>query len=129
MSTPHPDEPHGTGLGQRLNWLRAGVLGANDGIVSVASLVVGVAGATSENSALLVAGARRVGTALSLTAIYAGSALAFSGGTLPLNGASWLAVGWSAILPYPHYLALAMDQALGSPPALARRCRRRCGAS
>ena len=62
-----------------------------------------------------------MGTALSLTAIYAGSALAFSGGTLPLNGASWLAVGWSAVLPYAHYLALAMDQALGSPPALALR--------
>lgn len=30
-------------------------------------------------------------------------------------------MGWSAILPYPHYLALAMDQALGSPPALALR--------
>ena len=30
----------------RLNWLRAGVLGANDGIVSIAGLVVGVAGAT-----------------------------------------------------------------------------------
>lgn len=77
--------------------------------------------ATAAISALLVAGAKRVGTALSLTAIYAGSALAFSGGTLPLNGASWLAVGWSAVLPYPHYLALAMDQALGSPPALALR--------
>ena len=31
----------------RLNWLRAGVLGANDGIVSVAGPVVGVAGATT----------------------------------------------------------------------------------
>ena len=40
-------EPHGTDIAQRLNWLRAGVLGANDGIVSVAAIVVGVAGATS----------------------------------------------------------------------------------
>lgn len=39
-------EPHGTSLGTRLNWLRAAVLGANDGIVSTAGLVVGVAGAT-----------------------------------------------------------------------------------
>src|SRR5690606_8818885 len=31
--TAHPHEPHGAGIGQRLNWLRAGVLGANDGIV------------------------------------------------------------------------------------------------
>src|SRR5690606_40848666 len=51
--TAHPHEPHGAGIGQRLNWLRAGVLGANDGIVSVASLVVGVAGATTDNAALL----------------------------------------------------------------------------
>ena len=40
----------------RLNWLRAGVLGANDGIVSTAGLVVGVAGATTDRTALLVAG-------------------------------------------------------------------------
>ena len=41
---------------QRIGWLRAAVLGANDGIVSTASLVVGVAAAGSERSALLVAG-------------------------------------------------------------------------
>ncbi len=40
----------------RLNWLRAAVLGANDGIVSTAGLVIGVAGATAERSALLTAG-------------------------------------------------------------------------
>jgi vacuolar iron transporter family protein len=40
----------------RLNWLRAGVLGANDGIVSTAGLVIGVAGATTDRSALLMAG-------------------------------------------------------------------------
>ncbi|WP_328909413.1 VIT family protein [Streptomyces sp. NBC_00234] len=50
------DEAHGKGLGARLNWLRAAVLGANDGIVSTAGLVVGVAGATSDRSALLTAG-------------------------------------------------------------------------
>ncbi|WP_336644715.1 VIT1/CCC1 transporter family protein [Microbacterium sp. USHLN186] len=69
MSTTssHPHEPHGTGLGQRLNWLRAGVLGANDGIVSVASLVVGVAGATTDSAALLIAGlAGLVGGAISM---------------------------------------------------------------
>ena len=43
----HPGERHGAGFGSRLNWLRAGVLGANDGIVSVAGLVVGVAGVTT----------------------------------------------------------------------------------
>jgi len=40
----------------RLNWLRAGVLGANDGIVSIAALVVGVAAATENLSAILIAG-------------------------------------------------------------------------
>ena len=49
-------EPHQPGMGQRLNWLRAGVLGANDGIVSIAGLVVGVAAATSDRSAILAAG-------------------------------------------------------------------------
>ena len=51
----------------RLNWLRAGVLGANDGIVSVAAIVVGVAGATSEVAPILTAGAAGlVGGAISM---------------------------------------------------------------
>ncbi|MFE6040041.1 VIT family protein [Streptomyces sp. NPDC056452] len=50
------DEPHQNGLGARLNWLRAAVLGANDGVVSTAGLVVGVAGATDDRAALLTAG-------------------------------------------------------------------------
>jgi VIT1/CCC1 family predicted Fe2+/Mn2+ transporter len=49
-------EPHQPGLGQRLNWLRAGVLGANDGIVSIAGLVVGMAAATTDRSSILAAG-------------------------------------------------------------------------
>lgn len=40
----------------RLNWLRAGVLGANDGIVSTAGLVVGVAGATLASGPIATAG-------------------------------------------------------------------------
>lgn len=43
-------------MATRLNWLRAGVLGANDGIVSVAGIVVGVAAATSNSTAILTAG-------------------------------------------------------------------------
>lgn len=63
----HPDEPHSAGISQRLNWLRAGVLGANDGIVSTAALVVGVAGATTDTTAILVAGvAGMVGGAVSM---------------------------------------------------------------
>ncbi len=53
---PHEDEPHESGLNNRLNWLRAGVLGANDGIVSTAGIVMGVAGATSHRGTILVAG-------------------------------------------------------------------------
>ncbi|MQY23688.1 VIT1/CCC1 transporter family protein [Nocardia macrotermitis] len=52
----HPHEPHGNGLASRLNWLRAGVLGANDGIVSTAGLVVGVAATTTASGAILTAG-------------------------------------------------------------------------
>lgn len=63
----HADEPHREGLAQRLNWLRAGVLGANDGIVSVAAVVVGVAGATSDIAPILTAGvAALVGGAISM---------------------------------------------------------------
>lgn len=52
----HANEPHGNGLQARLNWLRAGVLGANDGIISIAGLVVGVAAATSDRTTILIAG-------------------------------------------------------------------------
>jgi vacuolar iron transporter family protein len=52
----HANEPHAVGMASRLNWLRAGVLGANDGIVSVAGLVVGVAGATSQRGPIFTAG-------------------------------------------------------------------------
>ncbi|BDZ46286.1 VIT1/CCC1 transporter family protein [Naasia aerilata] len=56
QAVAHPGEPHGNGGGARLNWLRAGVLGANDGIVSTAGLVVGVAGATTATGPILTAG-------------------------------------------------------------------------
>ncbi len=45
-----------THLTSRIGWLRAAVLGANDGIISTASLIVGVAAATPSRSAILVAG-------------------------------------------------------------------------
>ncbi|MEN8704642.1 MAG: VIT family protein [Nocardioides marinisabuli] len=57
---PHDDEPHGEGINSRLNWLRAAVLGANDGIVSTAGVVVGVAGATTDRNAILIAGVAAV---------------------------------------------------------------------
>lgn len=49
-------EPHAPGGAGRLNRLRAAVLGANDGIVSVAGIVVGVAGATSARGPIFTAG-------------------------------------------------------------------------
>jgi vacuolar iron transporter family protein len=63
----HPAEPHSANIAGKLNWLRAGVLGANDGIVSVAAIVVGVAGATSDVAPILTAGAAGlVGGAISM---------------------------------------------------------------
>ena len=65
----HPDEPHNDSVSGRLNALRAAVLGANDGIVSVAGLVMGVAGATTDRHTIFVAGlAGLVAGALSMAA-------------------------------------------------------------
>jgi vacuolar iron transporter family protein len=52
----HPNEAHEARLAARLNNLRAAVLGANDGIVSEAGLVIGVAGATTARGPLITAG-------------------------------------------------------------------------
>ena len=52
----HPNDKGQDGLANRTNKLRAGVLGANDGIVSTAGLVLGVAGATVERAPILTAG-------------------------------------------------------------------------
>ncbi|QNV39760.1 VIT family protein [Rothia amarae] len=64
----HNHEPHNNSAYQeKLNRLRAAVLGANDGIVSVAATVVGVAGATSSTTAIGVAAAAAVvGGAISM---------------------------------------------------------------
>ncbi|MEO1138954.1 MAG: VIT family protein [Pseudomonadota bacterium] len=52
-TSAHPDDPHYI---TRSGWLRAAVLGANDGIVSVSSLVVGVAAADPSPRAVMIAG-------------------------------------------------------------------------
>lgn len=52
----HVGESHGGSLASRLNWLRAGVLGANDGIISTAGLVIGVAAATTDTAQIATAG-------------------------------------------------------------------------
>ncbi|TWP34583.1 VIT1/CCC1 transporter family protein [Leekyejoonella antrihumi] len=53
---PHEGELQSAGVSGRLNWLRAGVLGANDGIVSVAGIVMGVAGSGAARSTIGIAG-------------------------------------------------------------------------
>jgi VIT1/CCC1 family predicted Fe2+/Mn2+ transporter len=61
----HPERHYG----ERIGWLRAAVLGANDGIVSTASLVVGVAAAHATRSSVLIAGmAGLVAGAMSMAA-------------------------------------------------------------
>jgi VIT1/CCC1 family predicted Fe2+/Mn2+ transporter len=63
----HGAPAEGGSAAGRANTLRAGVLGANDGIVSVAAIVVGVAGASSAHGAVLVAGlAALIGGAVSM---------------------------------------------------------------
>ena len=62
----HHREVHRT---DRVGWLRATVLGANDGIVSTASLMVGIAAANAEQSTIILAGiAGLVGGAMSMAA-------------------------------------------------------------
>ena len=43
-------------LSQKINVLRATVMGANDGIISVAAIVIGVAAATNNSYSILIAG-------------------------------------------------------------------------
>ncbi len=52
----HPQPRRHDNVATRLNWLRAGVLGANDGIISTAGLVVGVAAATTSRNVIATAG-------------------------------------------------------------------------
>jgi len=69
--------------------------------------------ATAAISSLLIAVTRETATSLSISAVYAGSALAYSGATLPLNGANAFARVWSDVLPLPHYIAVQMGQVSG----------------
>ena len=67
MSCLHPHSEHH--LVERIGWLRAAVLGANDGIISTASLIVGVAAAATTQNEVLIAGvAGLVAGAMSMAA-------------------------------------------------------------
>ncbi len=56
MNTNTTAEQPSTAIASKLNWLRAGVLGANDGIVSTSSIIFGVAGASASHSSVVLAG-------------------------------------------------------------------------
>jgi VIT1/CCC1 family predicted Fe2+/Mn2+ transporter len=63
---PQSDEQHSS---DRISWLRASVLGANDGVVSTASLVIGVAAANGDRHAIMISGiAGLVAGAMSMAA-------------------------------------------------------------
>lgn len=61
-SAPIPDviAPESRRVLSTLNWLRAGVLGANDGIVSTAAIIFGVAGASATHATVMLAGTAAV---------------------------------------------------------------------
>lgn len=65
-ASAHPDDPHYV---HRTGWLRAAVLGANDGIISVSSLIIGVAAAMPDPGAIMIAGvAALIAGAISMAA-------------------------------------------------------------
>ncbi|MFC4125189.1 VIT1/CCC1 transporter family protein [Nocardia rhizosphaerae] len=118
-SANHPHEPHAEGLASRLNWLRAGVLGANDGIVSTAGLVVGVAATTDNPSTILAAGvAGLVAGAISMAA---GEYVSVS--TQRDSERALLATERMELATYPDYELTELTeiyQAKGLSPATAR---------
>ncbi|MDO4258953.1 MAG: VIT family protein [Actinomycetaceae bacterium] len=64
IAPPRSSDSRDISLSSRLNWLRAGVLGANDGIVSISGLLIGVAAAAPENTAAIaIAGAAGIASA------------------------------------------------------------------
>ncbi|WP_380785627.1 ABC transporter permease [Sphingomonas sp. R86521] len=81
------------------------------GLVAIGGVLLFVA--TAAISTLLIALTGEVATSLSASVIYAGSALAYSGASLPITGGIAVARIWSAILPLTHYVTLEMDQTIG----------------
>ncbi len=81
------------------------------GLVAIGGLVLFVA--TAAISTLLITLTGEVATSLSASVIYAGSALAYSGASLPITGGIAVARIWSAILPLTHFVTLEMDQTIG----------------
>lgn len=86
------------------------------GLVAVGGVLLFLA--TAAISALLISLTGEVATSLSASVIYAGSALAYSGASLPITGGIAIAQIWSAILPLTHYVTLEMDQTIGVDVAI-----------
>lgn len=91
-----------------------------DGIAGSATmLMVGYATmylAYAAIAVLLVGLTKNMATALSLTGMYTGVALAFSGGTFPLIGGPLFTQIWSYLLPFTAYVQLQMQQLdMGAP--------------
>lgn len=116
---PEHGEPHGGGLATRLNWLRAAVLGANDGVVSTAGLVVGVAGATASRSVIITAGL--AGLFAGALAMAAGEYVSVSSQRDSERAMLALEQRELAETPEPELAELAgLYQAKGLTPELAR---------
>jgi ABC-2 type transport system permease protein len=64
---------------------------------------------------LLVGATRSMGEALSLANLLAGTALAYSGGTFPIDGAPLFAAVWNRIVPFATYVKLQATQLSGAP--------------
>ena len=89
---------------------------------SLAAILLGQAllyAATASIASLLVAVTKEPDTAFSISTVYAGSAIAYSNGTLPVAHGPGFAEAWSALAPFTNYLRLQQQQwILGS--SLAR---------
>ncbi|MGV8940280.1 MAG: ABC transporter permease [Lysobacter sp.] len=59
---------------------------------------------------LFVAVTRNMASALSMAGLYAGTSLAFSAATFPMQGAPWFTRLWSELLPFTAYLELQAQQ-------------------
>lgn len=70
----------------------------------------GLCGATASIAAVLVAASRDIDTAFSISTVYAGSAITYSNGTLPILHASAFTRGWSHVLPFTSYLKIQNQQ-------------------
>lgn len=97
-----------------LLWLTLGqgfAFGGAIGLVAIGAMLLFLA--TAAIATLLVTLTGEVATSLSASVIYAGSALAYSGASLPITGGIAVARIWSTILPLTHYVTLEMDQTIG----------------